>query len=563
MERRAGESASPLAPPHASRERRTLAAILVLALALRAVILFTGQSALRSDEAVVGLMAKHIVTRGETPLFLYGQPYGGGHALVAYLAAPLFALFGRSALLLTGLSAALSLVNVALVWAIARRMLGYGAAAVAALLYACSPPVVYQSCLVNGGTETFLLALLALFFFLRTYLDGRTRPLYGFLTGLFCGLAYWGMDYALLYPVVFVLLWLLSGPRRSWKLLGAFAAGGVIGCAPLLAYNATHGFEHIRHMFSPGAGASVGFLGHVLGAIGGLFTGDLAAFFGGDIDDFRPVGPGAWLHAFAALAACAILLFRFRGEVARRLCARPLAGEPLPPFPAAFLPVLFILVYLGMYSVAKFSLPELRTPRYFLPLCPFVSMALAVLVMEFKGKARTAALLAVGLIALHGAALSLQIGMRPWHEEHNVRTSGSEVRALGQALEERGVTIAFAPYEIQWRLMFETDEAVLVSCAGISPVQRYPWYEETVLRRALAGERFAFIFRNDFAFADWAAERRLGFISHDLFTRACRRAGVPPEGTRIGDEFVVYYPLDAQFLAALQAVLSARAPETR
>ena len=215
-----------------SNDLTMIATILLLAAAMRGVILFTGQRWLRSDEAVVGLMAKHIFTRGERPIFLYGQSYGGGHAIVAYLAAPMFAAFGRSPILLTGISASLSVVNIWLVWLILKRLFGGATASLGAALYAFSPPVVYQSFLINGGTETFLLALMALHFFLRSYMGRGPRPLAEFLAGAFGGLAYWGMDYALLYPAVFVALWLISSAHRRWGLFARFTVGFLVGCSP-------------------------------------------------------------------------------------------------------------------------------------------------------------------------------------------------------------------------------------------------------------------------------------------------------------------------------------------
>src|SRR5260370_9245609 len=47
-----------------------------------------------SDESTMGLMALHIAYRGEHPVFFYGQSYMG--SLEAYIAAPLFHLFGPS-----------------------------------------------------------------------------------------------------------------------------------------------------------------------------------------------------------------------------------------------------------------------------------------------------------------------------------------------------------------------------------------------------------------------------------------------------------------------------------
>ena len=52
---------------------------------------------LESDEAVVGLMAKHISEGRELPVFYYGQPYLG--SLEAFLVAGSFKLFGTLNLL--------------------------------------------------------------------------------------------------------------------------------------------------------------------------------------------------------------------------------------------------------------------------------------------------------------------------------------------------------------------------------------------------------------------------------------------------------------------------------
>ena len=536
----------------AGTERKGLAAIagvLLLAAGLRATILFAGHRGLRSDEAVVGLMAKHILTRGETPVFLYGQAYGGGHAMAAYLTAPFFALFGCSEIPLVGVSIALSLVSVWLVWLIVRRHVGDAAAILAAALYALSPPVVYQSYLVNGGAEAFLLALVALHFFMRSCAGEKPDPAGQFLAGLFAGLAYWAMDYTLLYPVVFALLLLARRGTERWRALARMAGGFLLGCMPLLAYNVQHNFEHFQQMYAPAAGASVGFLPHFFGALWRVFTGDLASYFGGDIDDVHPAGPAAWVHAIVAMLAVAILICRNRAAIAAFLRSRQA--------PATLLPAVFVIVYLGMYGVAKFSLPELRTPRYLLPLCPFLSIAIAIVVASWTGARRWAGLAVIAFLAVAGTATSLDIGLRTWHEEHGIKTSGIEMAKLAAAVQERGIRAAFAPYEIQWRLMFATDEKVVVSSLGISPgpalgrSSRYPPYDDAVLKMAGEGGKFAFIFRQDFAFAEWGARGRIGGLTSEVWRDACRRAGASPERIPVGREFVIFYPLTAPFTEAL------------
>jgi hypothetical protein len=53
-----------------------LAALIVIAIATRVwVLVASGQFS--ADEAVPGLMARHIITRGELPVFYWGQDYFG------------------------------------------------------------------------------------------------------------------------------------------------------------------------------------------------------------------------------------------------------------------------------------------------------------------------------------------------------------------------------------------------------------------------------------------------------------------------------------------------------
>jgi hypothetical protein len=100
----------------AARERRiALAAIVAVLVARSLVFVFWPESYFDSDQAVMGLMAKHLAEGRAFPLFIYGQNYMLG--VEAWLAAPLFLLFGVSVaalkfpLLLTNLAVALLLVR--------------------------------------------------------------------------------------------------------------------------------------------------------------------------------------------------------------------------------------------------------------------------------------------------------------------------------------------------------------------------------------------------------------------------------------------------------------------
>lgn len=537
----------------AANNRRGAAAILAILAAaalLRGIILFTGQRWLRSDEAVVALMAKHVFSRGERFLFLYGQPYGGGHAIEAYVAAPFFKLFGPSAILLTAIPALISLLNVFLLWLICKRLFGERIAAITSAFYAFAPPVVYQSFLVNGGTESFCLSLLALLFFVRAYYDDglntRIAMRAGALAGLFGGLSYYAMDYGLLYPIVFAAM-LIAAPREGrWRFLAAILCGFVVGCAPLIAFNLSTGFANLRQMGT--GGATIGLVHHVADAFAGIFTGDLAGFVGGEVDDIIPAAWPLWVVAYMVVAATALLIYGSRAWISATL-RKPLRGPT--PGPQTLI-ALFIVIYLAIYLVAKFSLPGARTPRYFMPLAPFLSISLALALAGIPRRPWMAAGIALAsvLICL-GAAQSLASGTRTWHYEHRIRISGPEMDRLAERVRDKKIKFAFAPYEIQWRLMFAADEDVIVSGFGISPLMRYPGYDEEVLSAAESGQPFAFILRRDFAFEEWAARGGMGMLTRERFIRACREAGVNPDGEPVGDEFSLYWPLDKRFLEIL------------
>src|SRR5262245_34929557 len=90
-------------------------------IALRAFVYASVLGSTNSDEAVLGLMARHVL-HGEFTTFLWGTPYGGPQE--AWLAAPIFAVFGSSVAALRVVPIALDIVGVFLIWRVGRRTIG-------------------------------------------------------------------------------------------------------------------------------------------------------------------------------------------------------------------------------------------------------------------------------------------------------------------------------------------------------------------------------------------------------------------------------------------------------
>src|SRR5687768_2573489 len=157
-----------MAEPHITtdplrRERWIVLAIACLVVVARsAVFVFRPESYFDADQAIVGLMAKHLSELRAFPVFLYGQTYMLG--VEAWLAAPLFAIAGVSA---TALKLPLLIMNGAIAALVIRafeRDMGLRPAlgAIAAMPFILPAPGLASSFLdAGGGTiEPFLYVVL-------------------------------------------------------------------------------------------------------------------------------------------------------------------------------------------------------------------------------------------------------------------------------------------------------------------------------------------------------------------------------------------------------------------
>ena len=92
------------------RRHALFAGLLVIFAGARFAILLTSQTHVHSDEAIIGLMGKHILEGRYFPFYMYGQAYNAGAAWEAYLAAIAFAFFGVGVISLKSCIVLLSLL---------------------------------------------------------------------------------------------------------------------------------------------------------------------------------------------------------------------------------------------------------------------------------------------------------------------------------------------------------------------------------------------------------------------------------------------------------------------
>jgi 4-amino-4-deoxy-L-arabinose transferase-like glycosyltransferase len=226
-----------------------VAGFLLLSVGFKTFLLATGRMPFNADEAVVGLMASHIL-EGELPVFFWGQSYMG--SLDALLVAGAFLLIGKSILAIRIVQILLYCGVLATTYQLGYKIIGKVEAGWMAALLMAIPTVnvtLYTTISLGGYGEALLLGNLILLAGLRV-IGRNTWPGWLFL-GLLSGIGLWVNGLTLVYsiPVVLVSSWhLMRQPRyergnplpgRLLVLIGA----GILGAIPWWIYGMQFGFN--------------------------------------------------------------------------------------------------------------------------------------------------------------------------------------------------------------------------------------------------------------------------------------------------------------------------------
>jgi hypothetical protein len=224
--------------------------IILLASALRILILQRGWPVLDSDEATTGLMALHILKYGEHPLVFYGQDYVG--TIQAYLAAFFFTLLGPSVFALRLGLVLLFALFLASTYLLTSLLYSKKAALLAlCVLSLGSPEIFFRELEANGGYGEIIffgsLLLLLSSWLAMTSRQGPhvqqiswRRAFMYTLWSLVAGLALWSDPFIL--PFVFtsaLLLLIFCRSELRFSIIALLVFGFLLGVSPQLLYKAT------------------------------------------------------------------------------------------------------------------------------------------------------------------------------------------------------------------------------------------------------------------------------------------------------------------------------------
>jgi 4-amino-4-deoxy-L-arabinose transferase-like glycosyltransferase len=471
-----------------------------------------------SDEAVVGLMALHMLD-GEWTTFFWGQGFGGSQE--AIVTAPLFWLFGPSWLALRMVPIVLSALTALVVWRVGRRTIGEPAALVAGCLIWFWPPflvqrLTHQFGFYAGGVLYGALLLLVALRLVERPSRGRAAVL-----GLVLGLALW--QSAQVLPVaVGVVAWTIwrqpAWLRQAW--IAVLLA--IVGALPSIVWNVQNDWGSLESTIDDTTSYAHRlriFVSPLLGMLLGFRT---------PYTQERLLPAVVTLGGYAALAA----LFVYGAYRARRTDASLLYVV------AASFPFVYALAPQTLFS---------QEPRYLLVLSPVVVLLVAQLAKTYwRGVLVLGGALAISVATIH--RMDDYVRTMPPQPPKAPRDLGPLVTAL----DGLGLDRVYGDFWLAYRVTFETDERIVAAQSKLERVgtldgrvvaARHPFIRHREYERLVERSRPGFVFfrssleggadRSPGAAADARVEQ-LARLTGALTRNGYRRVAVGP--------FVVYAP---------------------
>jgi len=497
-----------------------------------------------ADEAITGLMARHIL-QGERPIFFYGQAYMG--SLDAFLAAFLFRLLGEGILPIRVVQVILYTCTIITTACLGQKLTGTWKAGLSAALLMAVPAVnvtLYTTVSLGGYGEALLISNGAFLCVMNlSSSDSTTRKtmLIGLL-GMLAGLGFWvfGLTLVATLPaMVFCLIFLWRQRERSGRFIFPgvliLLAGFLIGSIPWWQAGLQSGlFRQMSELFGSAVAIEKGnwFIRTGNHLFYFLFFG-LPAVFG-----FRPPWEIRWLGLPLlpfVLAGWGMTFWRFPGLL-RKTTSKYRWNWYVLIVSAGVLAAGFLFTSFGLDP----------SGRYFLPLAAPLYLMISSVILSSRLNSKWQSAL-IALLVVYHAEGTIQSAIK---NPPGITTQFDSVswidhrydEPLMEFLRNQGETRGYTNYWVAYPLAFKSSEQIIFS-------PRLPYHAD--LRYTARDDRIPAYTRQVEEAARTAYITTFNPELDQALQKGFRRLGVTWEEKTIGDYHIFFRLSRAVYIAEI------------
>jgi 4-amino-4-deoxy-L-arabinose transferase-like glycosyltransferase/mRNA-degrading endonuclease RelE of RelBE toxin-antitoxin system len=437
----------------------------IIGLLLRLHLLLATDFLIDSDEAIVGLMAKHFVEGKPLTTFYYGQHYMG--SLEPIIVAILFLFTGVSAISLKVVPLLFSIILIPLVYLITKISANQTAARFSAILMAIPPVTLIEwSGKARGGfMEIVVIITLSIYLcFYWSKCKGVRKAWYAFIVGLCTGIGWWVNNQIIFVLPAIGLFLLLQAFKLNLKYvlttISVTFIGFIIGSLPFWLYNINNNFASFG-LFTFGTTPLNNFYGLFEIALP-ILLGARRSWQNEDIFTYSSI----LVYFIYILLVIATILYSYKYSNKNIFLKVILFIVPS-------ILTIFVLSSFGSLSIA---------PRYLLPLYPFIFIIAGVGISyitnfsKFSGYLLLLVIVTINLLSTYKGGLS--IPGTPFAEaDERVALSHDEIIKW---LNSKDIRKIKTNYWIGYRIAFESNETIIPELTGSNAQTRISWYNNQI-----------------------------------------------------------------------------------
>ncbi|MFH1478227.1 MAG: glycosyltransferase family 39 protein [Candidatus Omnitrophota bacterium] len=447
-----------------------LSIIIILGILLRLAILLAYDHSIDGDEACFSLMAKHILTKGEYPIFMWNAHYAG--TLQSYFLAIVFFIFGSSGVLFKASMLIFVVFSIYFVFLLTKYIANEKIALLAALFYSFASGYMSRLSIKIYETSIALMLLpLAMLFLCKSIKEERSYQ-YAIL-GLTCGILFWltPTTVPFLFVVVFSLFF-RKNRELFFKKNSLYVFFFLIGVSPFILYNTTTNFSSFTRLpasllymdrsmiegSNPGAVIFYTIKG-VINSLNIFFLNSKSTFSRAFLVDARGLSIPDIIVSCMYIISLIYSFFSLFKKLNNN------AKETYFRRTKVFYLLLFLSLWLYVFGIKVYS-HRLFIVYSILPVC------LAISIDRVKIYSKKLMFLLVVFLISYNIYSNILIGEK---------YKAPQLQPLISFLKSNNLYYGYAAYNIVYPVVFESNEDIILSPYDHYYIDRYPYYTKKVM----------------------------------------------------------------------------------